>query len=173
MSMQLKAAPNGKRMSETMVMIAVAGCWPRTRKVDLIRAFKGDAVCVRCKLMPETIMHRYWECEKDTCSPAYEASAELTPQALAQVNLAEAFWTRSLIPASWTVAPDPEDQDRWLTCNVPEVVAGCLGEGSNEAPTIISGDASGGPESKWPRLRRVRLAIVKLSSLTPCALSSS
>eukprot|EP00959_Pyramimonas_sp_CCMP1952_P182800 3822803-Pyramimonas_sp.AAC.1 len=65
-------------------------------------------------------MHRYWECERDVGSPAYEASAQYSPAALAKASCDEGFWLRGLPPAPWAWAPAPVDHDAWWPEGSPE-----------------------------------------------------
>eukprot|EP00959_Pyramimonas_sp_CCMP1952_P289743 6059869-Pyramimonas_sp.AAC.1 len=48
----LSSGPDGSRLAETMTMIAAAGCWPKLRKVEMIKHFQGSDLCDRCKEKP-------------------------------------------------------------------------------------------------------------------------
>eukprot|EP00959_Pyramimonas_sp_CCMP1952_P280173 5857345-Pyramimonas_sp.AAC.1 len=59
-----------------MAVIAAAGCWPKTRKQDLITRSAGDKVCDRCREKLDIPSHRYWECSQNVGPKAYESSDE-------------------------------------------------------------------------------------------------
>eukprot|EP00959_Pyramimonas_sp_CCMP1952_P353524 7406771-Pyramimonas_sp.AAC.1 len=48
-----------------------------------------------------------------------------------------------------------------------EIEAGCLGQGTEDAPLLVFGDASGGKDTHDPRLRRVGIAVTVIESLSP------
>eukprot|EP00959_Pyramimonas_sp_CCMP1952_P247805 5180284-Pyramimonas_sp.AAC.1 len=82
-------------------------------------------------------------------------------EALAHQEHEACFWHRGLIPRKWTLVEPPVVSERWFTTgfNGP-LTAGCLGSGAPQDPVVICGDASGGPDARDPRFRRVGLAIV-------------
>eukprot|EP00959_Pyramimonas_sp_CCMP1952_P258344 5400142-Pyramimonas_sp.AAC.1 len=86
-------------------MIAAAGCWPKVGQVEMIKHFQGSDLCDRRKEKPETALHRYWECSHNKGSKVFDVSEDLVIQATTQLNTAEAFWLRGLIPEPWTRVP--------------------------------------------------------------------
>ncbi|CAK0869829.1 unnamed protein product, partial [Prorocentrum cordatum] len=79
-----------------------------------------------------------------------------------------AFWLRGLLPASWTEVSAPPDGDSWIFLQghrAGSVAPGEFGRGSELAPLILFGEASGGPEGQVPHLRRVGLAVARIQLL--------
>eukprot|EP00959_Pyramimonas_sp_CCMP1952_P161523 3377575-Pyramimonas_sp.AAC.1 len=164
---QVSQLPHGLRLAEVLVNIATGGFWTKQRKVDELKGYRGNAICDRCREHPETPCHRAWGCPKNTGSPAYMASEELVPQALTQVDTAECFWLRGLIPSQWLEVPTAPNEAQWEVVGLNGLAQGMFGEGTPAAPIQIYGDASGGADSAMTRLRRVGVAIVCTEQILP------
>ena len=109
-------------------------------------------------------MHRAWLCQKNTGALAYERSDALVPEAIAQAPSCEAFWLRGLLPAQWVSVPPPPSAASWSSTGVDGVVRGAFGTGAPGRPIWLFGDASGGPDTMSPKLRRVGLAVVSFGT---------
>ena len=77
----------GKRLAEVMVMVASAGCWPKARKSDMIKNFAGGRDGDRCKQGPEDLLHRYWKCDANKGSKAYDDSEDEEKILICKANL--------------------------------------------------------------------------------------
>ena len=97
---------------------------------------------------------------------AYRRWDDLYSMAAAQHECDPAFWLRGLIPKGWTALPPPPDQESWYGSGnfLDGIVDGMLGDGALEAPVVLFGDASGGPDTKDPRFRRVGCGLVHVMS---------
>ena len=82
-----------------------------SRRKDEIARVDGYVLCPRCGKEPETPQHRIWLCECNSGKPAFDDSAELVPQALAQMDMDEGFWLRGMMPAPWTAVPPSPSQE--------------------------------------------------------------
>eukprot|EP00959_Pyramimonas_sp_CCMP1952_P368388 7716548-Pyramimonas_sp.AAC.1 len=92
---------------------------------------------------------------------AYDDSSELLPRAAVDQEAHAAFWLCGIIPRCWTEVAAPRDHDLWALLDGQQAAVlapGALGQGTEEAPLVLFGDASGGPEGQDPHLRRVGLA---------------
>eukprot|EP00959_Pyramimonas_sp_CCMP1952_P378630 7931194-Pyramimonas_sp.AAC.1 len=57
---------------------------------------------------------------------------------------APACWLRGAMPASWTVVPEPPDEEAWFCTGLNDGVDdGVLGPGESDKPVLSFGDASG------------------------------
>eukprot|EP00959_Pyramimonas_sp_CCMP1952_P059716 1247288-Pyramimonas_sp.AAC.1 len=61
-----------------------------------------DAKCPRCGQATEDDFHRTWECEGNQGNPILQGTNYLLPEAYAQRDMYERFWTRGLMPSAWT-----------------------------------------------------------------------
>ena len=87
----------------------------------------------------------------------------MIPQACSQGEVQPCYWFRGLIPSEWTFTPAPQWTDEWSCHGLHHVVANCLPTGTSDNPTKVFGDASGGPDTMDPRLRRLALGIAVIS----------
>eukprot|EP00959_Pyramimonas_sp_CCMP1952_P116730 2439733-Pyramimonas_sp.AAC.1 len=70
----------------------------------------------------------------------------------------ECFWLRRLSPQAWTQIPPAPDAHIWDSEGLNDRVrTACLSMGPDAAPTVIFGDARGGPDTADPRLKRAAL----------------
>eukprot|EP00959_Pyramimonas_sp_CCMP1952_P134397 2811876-Pyramimonas_sp.AAC.1 len=145
-----------------MLNVATGAAWPKDRKQRYIARYAGNTICDRCQASYETALHREWQCEMNRGNKAYDMSDKLISQALTQVNAAEAFWLRGLIPAAWVAAPPPPSVEQWWHAGIDDLSPGCMGHGSDHEPVFVCGDASGGKGTGSNKLRRVGLAIVRM-----------
>eukprot|EP00959_Pyramimonas_sp_CCMP1952_P269452 5632850-Pyramimonas_sp.AAC.1 len=61
------------------------------------------------------------------------------------------FWLRRMFPQSWTDVPAPTATEDWTIAGTNDACeVGFLGTGTLEAPLVIFGDASGGPDTAPP-----------------------
>eukprot|EP00959_Pyramimonas_sp_CCMP1952_P211344 4423103-Pyramimonas_sp.AAC.1 len=90
----------------------------------------------------------------------------MIPRACSQGESQPCYWYRGLIPQAWTDTPAPQFADDWHVDGLSHgFTADCLPAGSERAPTRVFGDASGGPDTADPRLRRVALGIAVVSQV--------
>eukprot|EP00959_Pyramimonas_sp_CCMP1952_P097552 2039166-Pyramimonas_sp.AAC.1 len=70
------------------------------------------------------------------------------------------------------MTPAPVPTEDWVGADLigPSVGPGCLGSGTADKPQLLFGDASGGPRSRFPSLRRVGLGLVVMAD--PVSLNS-
>ena len=103
----LEQAPEGRRLAGMLLSVAVGAAWPRTRRQTRTKQIISE-ICVRCRQVKETALHRVWGCEGcDRGHPIYKMTEHLVSKALVQGEAEACFWTRGLIPAQWLAVDAP------------------------------------------------------------------
>ncbi len=70
------------------------------------------ALCPRCMAAPDTLIHRYWECEdNDSLDIPEVKKTQRWREAASQDTEHKCFWTRGQLPRAWTHAPPDDDDD--------------------------------------------------------------
>eukprot|EP00959_Pyramimonas_sp_CCMP1952_P039798 832263-Pyramimonas_sp.AAC.1 len=90
-----------------MLAIPTGAMWPKARVRAEVKDADADGNCGRCGETEETEFHRVWQCRCRVERTIYEGTDDLIAEARAQQHMHECYWTRGLIPRSWTALPPP------------------------------------------------------------------
>ena len=151
---------NGRyEMHGAVLCCATASAWTNARVAEEYP--EADNLCPRCKIAPETELHRHWECQANDEIKACNRSKHLIPKARLRASVCPAFWLRGIVPAEWTKVPPPPQAADPCEDNID-------GEpdraGTPASRLWCCGDGSGGVNTKDPRLRRCGWAWVELQN---------
>lgn len=144
---QLRGRDGRKVDAALLETILAGGIWPLARRAEA--GLLGAAVCPRCGRALEDEWHRYWQCAENARFPdqAVRNSQHLADEAVSQRGVADALWCRGLMPIRCQRFPE-------AAAAAPGVrVWGTWQRGRGD-DIMVATDASGGPYSPEPRLRR-------------------
>ena len=148
----------GRRDLAAMIRLLVSGgYW--TEESRHTAQMAPDPVCRRCQRDPETSRHRFWDCMCNASSQVQEIvdSQHLRHGAQQEAAQYPCFWMRGLIPLSWfDLPPVPGSRDLQGRRCPGALSPGCLPGG------LYATDGTGGQFAKFPVLRRVAFAFVRL-----------
>eukprot|EP00969_Alexandrium_andersonii_P197621 8730402-Alexandrium_andersonii.AAC.1 len=131
--------------------VMCAGAWTRHRRAEA--GYTACDLCPRCGLHPETDLHRYWQCSKNSELGGWVArTRHLERQAQELAAESPCFWLRGLLPLSMLPTAPLQPEMQWE-------VADAIG-GARPAPGEVYTDGSGSEAD--PRLRRCGWAGVHL-----------
>ena len=130
------------------VCIATGGFWPQSRRHEA-GLTEQEVTCARCDAgVPETPLHRHWQCAGNARIPACVDTQDLEEAAQRDADEFPCFWHRGLVPASWTQTRCPSDTEEYWDWSFGEILRGTGNQ------WWAGGDGSGGEHSRDPRLRR-------------------
>jgi len=117
----------GAPFASTAATVQCGGQWPRSRLHSCDTSL--DPTCKRCRLEPETLPHRIWECPDNENVPETHASRKLTTRALEAVHHTPCLWLRGPPPPEkpstifHSPLPPPTSHDGLQTTHPPRYTA--------------------------------------------------
>ena len=147
-----------------LTSVAAATTWPMQRKLEL--GLVTDATCPRCKAAVETQEHRVWDCTCNVDDPIFDSTKGLCRKARLKGRIWPGFWQRGILPREWMPeVPRLEDRGYWTFGDWDPRQAPAFDPAGQDTWTVLFGDASGGPYTMTPPLRRVAGAVIQLRGL--------
>jgi hypothetical protein len=139
--------------------ILSAATWPAERVHNAFPEF--PSCCTRCGADVEDAMHCFWTCPANDNFPedSVKNTQHLIRAAVAKGKDMPCLWLRGILPATCIRIPPEEEPAANTTITWVKIDNACIDSGT------YHGDASGGEHTRYPDIRRVGVAFVKVSAL--------
>ena len=130
-------------------------CWPAARIYDINPLY--PPACPRCGAAHEDALHTFWTCpaNRSIDHPHLEKSHYLENTAVDQSRQFPCLWLRGLLPAHYTYIPDEHNATDTLTIKYVQCNQHYVWDSH-----IYYGDASGGKNTSYSKLRRCGVGLV-------------